>query len=109
MELTQSFEEWLISEDCYGNRMVADEERSFIIKRFEEVKDALSIVEGDLEKDHPGTILIDITHHAPDLHPGKNVWINLAHYIRPCSCEECNHECQYECYISNCKCCDECT
>jgi len=102
----EQFENWLISKDCYGNRMIADKEKPAIIKRFKEL-DNIKVIKGDINKDKPNEILIDIT---PEGWKGKPVWVNLAHHIRPCLCNKCDHKYQSECYLEDCACCtDECT
>jgi len=112
MIIIDHLSDWLYSTDCYGNRMVQDWEIDFIFNHLNELtEDDLVIVEGDLKKDEPNDILIDITHLAPDdFQPGKSVIISLAHFIRPCPCKSKCHNWQYECYLNDCDCCSgECT
>lgn len=105
--MTSKFEEWLHRQDLG----IEEWENPLIKARFEEVKHSLKIVEGNLEDDMPNEILVDITHLAdPDFQPGKRIIVNLALFIRPCPCSDCQHKWQYECYLKDCPCCqDECT
>jgi len=106
-------EKWLGSEDCYGNRLINDWEIPAIRKRLKEVLPDLNIFQGNLKKDQPNAILVDITHLRSDdsVHQeGKQIIISLAHFIRPCPCKDCDHEHQFECYLIDCNCCqDDCT
>jgi hypothetical protein len=97
---------WLKSLDSYGNRMVADSELPFIQKRIQDIKN-LVVVSGDPKTDEPNQIQVDVTFLRPKtgFQKDKQIYISLAHYIRPCLCKECKHEAQYECYLNNCKCC----
>jgi len=99
---------WIKSLDCYGNRMVSDNETVLIKNRLESLKD-VEIVKGNIKTDYPNKILVDITHLTPkDFQPNKKVFISLSHFIRPCPCK--CHDWQYECYLNDCTCCtDECT
>ncbi len=101
---------WLLSKDCYGNRMVQDWELPLIKKRLLEIED-LSIVQGNIETDTPNQILVDITYLKPKkFQPNKKVIITLSHFLRPCLCSGCIHDHQYECYLNECKCCSgDCT
>ncbi len=114
---SQHFQDWLVSRDCHGTRMVKDLEKSDIEKQLKKLK-KLEVVSGDLLIDQPNTFFIDITEILPgsklnQTKEGKQIHTTLAHYIRPCLCEDdkCKqHGYQYECYLENCKCCtDECT
>jgi len=102
---------WLESKDCYGNNLIGEWEKPYILKRFKEIEPFLRITKGDIEKDMPNQILVDITHlKKSSFQPGKKVIITLSHFLRPCACMECKHDWQYECYLNDCKCCtDECT
>lgn len=103
---SKQFNTWLKSKDCRGNRLVLDKEKQAILKRFEETKDTVKIVEGDLEQDQPNEIVVDVTHLAPkDFQPGKTILTSLAHFIRPCYCSKCDHKYQVECYLADCRCC----
>ena len=108
MKITKNFEQWLIDKDCRGNPLVGEWEKPKIINRYKRLK-MVSIVKGDIKKDKPNQIIIDITHLTPKkFQPNKNVLTTLAHFIRPCPCG--CHKWQWQCYINDCQCCtDECT
>lgn len=110
MVMINHLSDWLYSTDCRGNRLIQEWEIPLIFRRLNDLEeDDLIVIEGDLEKDYPNAIIVDITHLVPDeFHPGKEVRISLAHFIRPCPCG--CHEYQYECYIADCDCCSgDCT
>lgn len=110
MNLTKKFQDWLNEKDCYGNPLLAEWEKSAIIKRYMLLSlNDLIIFEGNPDRDAPNSIIIDITHLSKkNFQPQKKVLINLAHYLRPCPCD--CHQYQYECYLEDCVCCtDECT
>ena len=112
MNIYKKFEDWLETQDCYGNPMVGEWEKETIKDHFKALKKSdIEIVYGDEKKDQPNTIMLDITSlSSPDFQPGKIITVTLAHYIRPCPCSDCSHTWQYECYLNDCLCCtDECT
>ena len=103
--------EWLKDVDCYATPLLNKlREEDFIQKVLAELKE-ISIVEGDPTTQHPNQIIVDITHLKPDgFQPTKTVLTTLAHFIRPCLCNDCVHTRQYECYLNDCECCTgECT
>jgi len=94
--LPNGFDDWFYSTDGYGNRLVQDWERPFVERRWEQVKDSLPpVLEGKIGVDHPNAIIL--------FHKDKH--ITLAHYLRPCPCDECEHEWQIDCYFVDCECC----
>ena len=99
---------WLKGIDTYENRLVEDWEEDHIRQRVKDLKkiDGIFVVEGDWKTQLISDIIIDITVLKPEgFHPGKNVTMTLAHFIRPCPCDDCDHENQYECYLNDCECC----
>jgi hypothetical protein len=108
MKITKHFEQWLDDKDSHGTPLLGEWEKKYIINRYKRITN-IKIVKGDIKKNKPNQIIIDITHLTPkNFQPNKNVLITLAHFIRPCPCG--CHKLQWQCYINDCQCCmGECT
>jgi len=106
--LPKKLVEWLFCVNSYGDRMVEDWEFPYIVARWHQIKDEITIIEGSIEENQPNAILVDISHIKNQKEGRKDkAYLTLAHYLRPCPCDECPHDWQYECFLVNCKCCTE--